>query len=294
MNWAILSILAAFCFAIANIIAKYTVGKLVKNPTTPIIFTGFFGLGASIIVYLFQGYQSSPPFSILLAILAGMLYLSSLIIYLQAIKIEEVSIVTALWFLSPIFVVILSALFLNETFTIKVYIGILLLVFGAILISTKNLKKIKMGKAFWLMVLADLLFAITSLITKYLLNTTNFWTVFSYLRIGAFIAAIPFVLLYFKDLKHSVHLHGKKVIGLLSIREIANVTGLILLTAATAIGYVSLVNAISSIQPLFVLILSIAISAFYPQALEENIHSSAIIRKALAITIMIVGIFLIT
>ena len=145
----------------------------------------------------------------MLAFAAGILYIWAVLLYYDAIKLDEISRIIPLFYITPLFVLIFAGIFLREIFSIAKYIGIFLLVFGAILISARNFQ-IRFGKAFWLMILASLILAINSVIQKHLLNAADFWTVFAYVRIGSFFAVIPVIYFNRKDFSSTMRKKGKK------------------------------------------------------------------------------------
>ena len=157
------------------------------------------------------------------------------------------------------------------------------------IISSRSSAKVNFGISFYLMILASFCSAIGQVITKYLLNFADYWTIFSYIRIGTFFILIPIFYLYFKDLISTVKKHGKRVIIVVSFNEILSLGAVILSIIAASIGYITLVNALSAIQPFFVLILTIIISIFFPKILKEEIKKSAISQKLIAIVMMFAG-----
>ncbi|OIO39895.1 hypothetical protein AUJ10_04235 [Candidatus Pacearchaeota archaeon CG1_02_31_27] len=293
MLWILFSILAALVWAIVSIVDKYIFTKWIRKPVIPLMILGVIGLVASFFVYLFHGFSYLSYFNIVLAFVAGILYIIGFLFYFKAVKIEEISRVIPLFYLSPLFVSILAAVFLGEIFTPIKYLGIFLLIIGAILVSSKNFIKFGFGKAFWFMIVTSLALSVDAVITKYLLNFADFWTIFSYIRIGAFFALIPIFYFSFKDLIFVVREHGKKVIIVISLNEILSVVSVLFITIATAIGYVTLVNALSSVEPFFVLLFAVILSIFYPKILKEEIGKSAVLLKLIAITLMFVGVILI-
>ncbi len=293
MSWILFSILAALVWAIVNTVDKYVFTKWIRKPVIPLMILGLIGLVASFFVHLFHGFSYLSYFNIVLAFVTGILYVLSMLFYFKAVKIEEISRVVPLFYLTSLFVSILAAVFLGEIFTPVKYLGIFLLVVGAVSISSKNFIKFGFGKAFWLMIAASLVLSVNVIITKYLLDFADFWTIFSYVRIGAFFALIPIFCFSFKDLISTVREHGKKVIVVISLNEILNLVGVLLITIAMTKGYVTLVNALSSVQPFFVLLIAIILSVFYPKILKEEIGKSAVLLKLIAITLMFVGVILI-
>ena len=255
---------------------------------------GIIGLLASLFIYLFHGFSPLSYLNIIWAFVAGVLYILSMLFYFKAAKIEEISRIAPLWYLTPVFVLILAAIFLGEVFPLIKYLGIFLLVTGAIIISLKNLEKISIGRAFWFMILASLVLSGEAVITKHLLNFTDFWTVFSYIKIGTIFALIPIFYFSFKDLTSTVKEHGKKVIGVISLAEILNLVGKVFITIAIATGYVTLVNALSSVQPFFVLLFAVILSIFYPSIIKEELNKPIIVQKLVAIILMFIGAILTT
>ncbi len=127
-----------------------------------------------------------------------------------------------------------------------------------------------------------------------MLNFADYWTIFAYIRIGTIFALIPIFYFYFPDLLRSIKKHGKKVFVVISINETLNIFGVLFMTIATAIGFVTLVSALSSVQPFFVLIFAVIISIFYPKILKEEIGRKTLFLKFISIILMFVGALLIT
>ncbi|MDP3014846.1 MAG: DMT family transporter [bacterium] len=294
MEWILFSILAALTWAIVNTVDKYVLTKWVRKPIVPVMILGVIGLIASIFVYFIYGFSELSYVNILLAFISGIFYILMSLFYFKAVKIEEISRVIPLFYLAPLFILILASIFLGEVFPPIKYLGIFLLVVGAILISTQKLTKISFGKAFWLMILSSLSLAINQVITKYLLDFADFWTIFSWTRIGTIVALIPVYFIYFPDILSTVKEHGKKVIGVISLNESLNVVGVIFITIAASVGYITLVNSLSAIQPLFVLIIAVFLSIFYPRILKEEIGKSTVLLKLIAIILMFAGAVLVS
>jgi len=292
--WVFYSIFAALIFATSNIVDKYVISKMVKKPLTPVMISGIVGLIASGLIYFFLGFASLSFANILWAFAAGILYMLTIIFYFKAVTIDEISRIVPIFYTSSLFILILAAIFLGEIFTPIKYLGIFLLMFGAIAVSSKNILKIKFGKSFWFMILAALSIAVSSIIVKYLLNFADFWTVFGYERFGEIFALIPIAYFSFSDLSSSVKRFGVKSIGLMSLSETIGLIGLLLVTIGTSIGYVTLVNTLTSVQPLFVLLFAVILSVFYPKILKEEVGKSVVSQKVIAIILMLIGAFLIT
>lgn len=292
--WITFSILAALSWAIANTADKYIVGNWVKNPVILIVFIGLMGLFASIAIYFIHGFSEMGLYDILLSFAAGLFYVLMLVFYFRAAKMDEISRVVPLSFLASLFILLFASLFLNETLALPNYLGVIFLVFGAIAISLKNIHKLKLSGSFWLMIVSSFAFAVYAVITKYLLGTADYWTVFSYVRIGVFIAIIPIFYLNRSELISFVKKRGKGISSLVSLNETIRLSGGLFITIASSNGSVTLANALAAVQPFFVLFFTLILSAFYPQIIKEENGKSAVIIKLFAITLMFIGAILIT
>ncbi len=293
MLWAVFSILAALTWAVVNVVDKYVLTKWNVKPVVPVMVSGILGLLASFLVYLLRGFSELSLLNIALSLTAGILYLLAIFLYFKSAKIEEISRVVPLFYLTSLFVAILAAVFLGEIFTPTKYFGIFLLVVGAILLSSRNLVRVSVGKALWLMTLASLMLSITTVITKYLLKFAHFWTVFSYTRIGAALGLVPVFCFNLHHFFSVTKERGKRVVATISLNESLNLLGILLVTVAMAMGPVTLVNALSSVQPFFVLLLTVVLSVFYPRVLKEEVDRSTVLSKLVAIILMFLGAFLV-
>ena len=294
--WAVLSILAAFLWAITNAVDKFVYSKWIKHQHVfaPALILAPISLITAFIIYFTQGFAQLSFIHLLLALFSGAVFAVLIILYIKAVQIEEVSRVIPLFYLAPAFTAIMAALFLSEVFAAIDYIGIALLMLGAILISTRSLKQISLGKAFWLMFLAALFWAISLVVTKYLLNFTDYWTIFAYARRGTFLSISPLFFFYFKDLVATLKEHGAKVVTVIGLSESLSLSATLSITIASAVGFVTLVNALAAVQPFFILAIAAALSIFYPKILKEDVDKKTIALKLIAITIIFIGAMIIT
>lgn len=290
MLWVYLTLLATAIWAITNIIDKYIVSKYLREPIVYPIITGFVGLLAAIAVFLFRE-VTFPTINILFASLSiGILFVLAIIFYYKALKIEEVSRVQPLFYTSPIFVLILATIFLGEIFTVTKYIGIFLLILGAILISIRKTSRIIISKAFILMMLCSFIFGIHDTLRKYALTYMDFWSVFAFSQIGIFITSLFILYFYFPEFQKILR---KKILAFMITGESLSVASLFMMTIAVSIGFVSLISALESTQPFFVLLYATIISIFAPKILKEEIKGSIILLKIIAILCMFIGAYLI-
>lgn len=293
MMWAVLAIAAALIWASVNVLDKFYMSKYVKNPMVPMFFLCAVGLVFGILVSFFRGLGALSGFNVFLALLAGAFYFFSVFLYFKAIKIEEVSVVAPLYYVSTIFTAFLAAIFLNEIFTMVKYLGVFFLMSGAILLSSRDLK-FKMSRGFWFMILASLLMSVNTVLMKYLLGFADFWTVFSYVRFGMLFPLIPVLIYAFRDLKMIYKKYGVKVFSLITLGESMNMVAVLIFTLAISIGFVTLANALSAVQPFFVFLFALVLSVFFPKILKEEIGKKTLVIKFFSILMIFGGVVLIT
>lgn len=294
MTWALLAILSALIWAFCNILDKLVVSKYVSKPMIPVLCMGVLGIFMSLGIFLLNGFDTLSLSHWGLGMLAGFLYTLMLLFYFKSIQLEEVSKVLPLYYLSPMFLMLIAAIFLGEVFTPLIYLGMFLLVAGAIALSSDAGFKPSLSKGIWFMVLAGFCIAINQTITKYLLDYADYWTIFGVIRIGAFCFLLPFIPGHIKDFKALVKEHGPKPVGFVTLSETLNLVAVLVSTLAASTGFISLINALQSIHPFFLLILTTIFTLFWPQILEEKITQPILLRKAVSIGVMFVGILLIS
>lgn len=294
MSWIFLSIAAAFLWAFCNIIDKYVLSKLVVRPVVPIIISAIVGILLSLVIFLKVGLAPLSAPLILLALFSGAIGSFWLFLYFKAVTQGEISRIVPVMYLAPVFIAIFAWAFLGETLALGEYLGISLLIAGALLISLELPFSLRLNNIFWLMLLATFLGAINQIIQKYLLGFSDFWTIFAYARIGFFLAMIPAIFLYFSDLVSTYKEKGVSSISLMAVNDLINCLGILIFTLATAIGLVTLTNAIASAQPFFVLLIATLLGVFYPKILKEEIGKSTLFLKLASIAIMFIGGLLIS
>lgn len=288
MLWLIFAILSALLFTFSNIIDKLVLEKWIKHPIVSSLLFAVFEVLAGVIVYLFHGFKDLSTLDLSLALFSGFLTFLSTIIYFKAASLEEISNVVPFFYLTPIYIMIFGYFFLSEKFSIMQYAGIILLVVGAVIISSSEGMKFRLKKQYLLLILGSVLIAISSVITKNLLDKADFWTIFGYSRIGMVFLLIPLIFFNYKKLKEESKTNRFKIVFVL-FSESFTVIALILIFFAYTLSYVTFVNAIISLQALFLFLITYLLSRFFPKILKEDISKKTLIKKSVAIILMVIG-----
>jgi transporter family protein len=133
--FALLSALTASLVAIFGKLGLKNIDSTLATTIRSLIMAGFL-LTTSLFLKKFENF-SLTAFSSkdwLLIVLAGIFGALSWLFYFWALKFGPASHVAVIDRLSLVFVIILSVLILGETFNLKVFLGMILIVIGAILI----------------------------------------------------------------------------------------------------------------------------------------------------------------
>jgi len=293
MDWIFFALTAPVIWAVINVIEKIFVNRYIKNPYVyTAIISIILGIGGLLIIP-FNGLKMPSLFVFSLAIAGGLFYAYACIPYYKALEFEEVSRIVALWRFVPLFTLILAFIFLDERLNFYSYLSFFFLLTGGFLVSVRKIKHaFKLSKAFWLMILSSLLFAMGLLLTKYVVSIYPFWDTNVLLRVGNLIGGLTLLInkKTRKEFTATVSSLNLKIKSILVGNEALNLAAIFASNYAIMIGSVSLVTALSSTQPLFVLIFAIIMSVYIPKLLKEELTKKVLLQKIIAILLMIAGV----
>ena len=295
MEWYIFALLAPAFWGLTNVFYKFLMTKKFKNYFSMLFYLVFIDALFAIGIFLTAPISFQFPYS-LLALLDGLRPILAFWFYSKALMVEEISRLTSLFQLIPIFVVVLSALFLNEILGIQKYLGIILIVFGSILISYRKSKgKNSLSSALGLMVAFDFIIAAFSIFEKYLLNYLDYWSLLFWGVIGSF-SGVMFLLSFSKpreEFLKIVPIVGKKGVFVTFVNEGVSFLGTICGFIAMSLVSVSIASALFALQPFFVFVFMLFVSVFLPKILKEEINKQVILFKISAIALMFLGTWLV-
>lgn len=289
-SWPVFALLAALGFASINISYKIAFSKYKIDFNFALFMSGLVGLVTVGIIYFSTGISRLPLNLLITNLSIGIFTMFAIIFFFKAIVLDDASVVGPLFNLTGIFIAILAAIFLGESFGLEKYAGVALLVLGAMMLSKDNgSSKFKLSKAFWLMMIGTLSYAIGSVLIKYVLNFTDYWTAFAYARIGLFLGVLPIAVVNRKKL------HTKKLgaVGLVTFSEALGLAAGLFFTIALALGPATLVSALVLVSPFFTLLLVVLFSMLWPKILKEKVTSKILFQKFVAIGLIFIGAFLV-
>lgn len=289
--WIIFALAAAMLWALDNILDKHLLTHELKDAYSYDILTNLNDILPIIVIPLFFQIRYDPVFSYI-ALIFGVLTVIALLYYNKAMMKEEASRIASLEWTSPVFVAILSFILFGETLPLWGYVGVLLIICGAFIISHKRRQKIVISKAVLLILVFAFLFAVGDVVTDFTLGYMDFWSFFFWASIGSVASSIFF--LGFPKIRNGFLAEMKimkmRVFLMILAVSIIYYFAEIFFYAALSLGQVTLVAGLVASQPIFTLIYASWFSFYKPKFLKEQVDSFNIMTKFLGIALIVSGV----
>jgi len=307
MSWISITLTSYFLLAIVAILDKFLLTKEEIKPKIYAFYVGVLGI-LSIILIPF-GFILPSGLELGLAFLSGALWIFALIGLYESFNRFEISrIVPAIGGFLPIFTLSLTYLFawrmqnVLGSFGYFKIISLILLISGSVLISLEKRKSI-VKKSLIFAGLTAFLFSLSFTLARIVYMDLNFISGFVWMRIAGFIVALFLIFtkevreeLFKKKNKNRESLFNKPKTALLflfnqAMGGVAVVLQNIAIYSVPAI-YLAFINAFDGARYVFLLILTIIISKKFPKVLSEKITKPFLIRKILAMILIIGGLII--
>lgn len=294
MLWLIVIIVSYLFFALSSLGDKIVLAKSPK-PENYVFFVGLFSIVA--IFLLPFGVKMPSLIAGLLILINGLVYIFSLYALFSALERFDVSkVVPTVGATQPIFVLLLTYLFCGpqELGSIEL-VAYFLLFIGSIVISVEKNEKVT-GDFVSLSFLASFLFSLNFILSKFVFVelANDFVSGMFWMSMAA--CAIVVVGLVFKGFRKAVF-EGEKVetqTGILFVvTQIAG--GIANVTQSYAVnivpfGMLAIMNSIKGVQYVFLFLITLLLSTYFPKILKENFSKRAIIQKIASIILIVAGL----
>ena len=296
-TWIYFVLIAELIWAFTSLIDKIMLSKnYIKSPFVFIIFNGLMNI---LLVFLlpFFSFGSLSNMDIFISLLAGIFLTLGIILYYKAVQCEEISRVLILWQLTPIFVLVMSYLFLSEFLTKNYFIGFIFLFAAGLIVSYKKINgSFKLSKAFYFMIGSTLLISVYYVLSKHIYSITSFWSAFMWLRVAALSSLL---LLFFSSIRNQFistwREMRKGIKSLITFKMIFDFSAFIILGFAILNGPISLISALgSATAPIFIFIITLLTTLYVPHLVKEDVDKKTVLTKIAAIVLIIVGIIFVT
>jgi uncharacterized membrane protein len=288
-------------WAISVHLDKYLVERFFKesNVAVLLLFTALVGVLLLPFIWFYEPNVLSPSAgSIALIILAGILYMTALLLYLQALQSEEASVVAPFFQAGPLFGYVLAYVVLGETLSPRQMAGGVMIIIGASIVSIRFGHSARMFKArlALLMLACGFIMALASLIFKVFAIKVEFWTTTFWMFVGEAIfgAALLMIPSYRRQFIALVRANTAALLSINASNELINLGGGLGNRYALLFAPLSIVQAIGSTTTLFVFAFGIVLSVFFPGFGRENLSGRELAQKGIAAVIVAIGVALVT
>ncbi|MFZ5365556.1 MAG: hypothetical protein ACOZBH_05195 [Patescibacteria group bacterium] len=291
--WIVVAVVGYFFFSVTGLVDKLILSE-VKRPRAYAAVVGILGL-TGVLLAIF-GFEWPRPELLFLCLIAGALYIIGLVPFYKAIQLGQPSrVISFFGGLLPVFVLIMSVSSGIEFLRPLQYLAFFIIMIGGYLITVESRRKKSPYSAYAWSGLAALLIAGFYFLSKYIFLQTDFLSGFVLMRIGGLGGSL--ILLFYPGTFHEIYADLKaqkskqtqRTGGLVLISQISAALAFILINYAVSIGKVSLVNALTGTQFVFLLLLASFFSKRYPQ-LKESIDKKNIFQKISAIVLIAIGL----
>lgn len=309
MSWIIVAITAYFLLAIANLVDKFLVEKVLGSARAYTFVACI--LGAVIFVAApwvleWPGWQG-----LIYNLVLGGIFATALLLLFASLRRGEAS--RALVIIggsTPVFTLPLAFLILGDRFPSGELLAIIFLIAGVLVVALlpgrkENLWSKILGKvvvrpstktSIFLALASGLAYSLFFVGSKYVYQEQTFLSAFLWMRLGA--AAFATLLLTSKRARQEVQAlfarkpGRKRNQGLVVGNQAIGALGFILQNYAVYLGPVALVNALQGVQYAWIMLLGAIVTAFKPGLLKEDISWRALVQKGLAILLIGIGLYL--
>ncbi len=292
--WLILTLLLYFTWACTFTVDKYLLDKKIKNNLNYAILAG---LVCSLVIFLipFADFSKISLFYIIFGLSIGFSTFLSTIFLFKAIQSDDISIVVPLGSLKPIIVLIFATIFLKEVLSINEIIAFILFFIGGAVLSIRELSlgKIKVTPALKYLSLNSFLAAINVVFTKYLLGFVPIFELFILIEMGRLIATIFLLFNKKKRISFKLEFSGLSIKSRIIFfsKQIIAVGSHYIVKIVISLKSVSLINSARGLQLVFVFIITLLISRFFPKVIKEDFNKRIIIKKIAGIILVILALF---
>lgn len=290
-----IAFLAPVFYAIANIVECQLSNKTFKRQTTMIFYISMMNC-VFVPLVLFLGTPTIPPYYLWgFYLFLAFLDVAYLYPYYTALKVIDTSIVGSLFSLGQITIPILTYFLLNETLQLNQYIGFVIIIMASIALSIKNVKTLKLSRAFYYMLFVSFIRAFFIVAEKYVLNLDGNWinmVVYPPIISGL----IPFVFLLNKGARKDIIKNFPPYLSkfkTFAFNEFMCFLGLVAAVYGLS-GLSPVVSAsISATMPIFMLLVSFILLKNFNICLKERVTRHVIAKKMFCFVLIVLGVILV-
>lgn len=276
--------------AFTVLIDKYVVTQTAV--TRPGVYAFYVAIMSGIVLILlpFGVIQIPSPQTLGISILMGFTFITSIILLYDALKHGNATDVVA-WLaaISTLTTFVASYFFMNEELPSSFPLALVFFLLGMALVGHFRFY----ARSFLFVILSGMLFGFSAVLVKYLFMHTDFANGFFWSRMGNVLAALTLLLI--PGIRDHISSTSKavthKASSLIFVNRILGGLAFLCVLYAIRLGSPAIVNALSSLQFVFVFLLIFLFRKKIPEFYHHEFRKGHVLHKVLAITFIIIGFF---
>ncbi len=266
--------------------------------TKPKLYTFYVGILNVLVIFLipFASFGFPNKMAIAWIILEAIVYILALYAMFIALEKYDVSrVVTTIGAIQPILILLFTwILWGTQNISSMNFLAFAMLVLGSIIISVE--KKITVSVQYLILILFSVfMFSLDYVFSKMVFLNQPFLQGLIWMRIFSFLFALLFLLS--KDMRKQIFSKktslNKRTISLFIFTQSAGGIANILQSLAIAlvpIAYLAIINSLRGIQYVFLFMITVFFSLFFPKTFKEDISKKVILQKTIAIILIVSGL----
>ncbi len=288
MNWLFLALGAYFLSAVATTVDSILLRRRIPEPLTYALYVGLVSIFALVLVP--WGFWVPAAGLVALSVVTGLVFLGSLAMLFQLLKSFEPSRSAAVAGTAAVLMLLAAErLFMGTAFTTPELAAVGLLLGGVFLLTYRRGGASDRGRFMRLALAAGGLGALYLFLAKIVFGALGFANGFIWTRMGSFLGALV--------LWAVVRARGRgEPMPAASVLVLANRTvagvGSVLMNGAVALASPALVSALKGSEYAFLFLLALALSAFAPQLLQEELRAKRVAEKIAGLVSVAFGLAL--
>ena len=304
MSGFFLAIGAYFLIALETILDKFLLtSKRVSHPANYAFYSGVMSFFA--LAFFYWGFHIILAERIVFYLIPGIIFTYGILFLFFAIEKNEASqVIPLVGAVIPIIIFFIFVFFLKEKLNIVEITGVIFLIAGGFWLSFNMRKNVK-GKffdGFYSSILSGLFLAVAFSCFKQLYNQDNFINVYIWTRLGVMLGALSLLFVpawrrkifqSFSNFKKPSEKNRNSGVLFVATKALGGL-GSILKEKATSLGSIIIVNSLISIEYVFIFVLGIVFSFYFPMVFQEKKDVKNAFQKLTAIALITIGIILVS
>ena len=296
MDWFFLAVGSTFLDTLVLFVDRYVVEKEAGDVGSLPIITSTVSLLVGLFYWVISGFTGMDVLPTLAVLTAGMLMLWANTLYFLSVPRQQSSVIIMAFQLHPVFVLVLSWLFLQDCVTLQQLAGFALIIISVTLLSLERMKtsgRFQISSAFFLLLSSTVIYAVATILLKWATYEYSVLTIAAHQGFGIALGGISILALPHvrRGMQRVLRQNPFKVIGIMSLNEGASQVSKLLRLAAISAGPVALVSAVGSTRVFLGVWLGALLTSISPMIFKEDIRRGSLALKTLMSLLTIIGLW---